>query len=72
MSSLYIFEQRNSNLSKNEGNLSANTLILSMRDLAFTEQLAGHYGVYTNDQLCTIDESLISHIYWILVYEMCS
>lgn len=41
-----------------------------MKDLAFTEQLAGHYGAYTNDQPCKIDESLISDIHWILDCEM--
>lgn len=48
-------------------------LILSVRDLAFMEQLAGHYGAYTNDHPCNIDESLISDVQWIfLSYEMCS
>lgn len=43
--------------------MSANTLILSMSDLAFAEQLVGHYEAYTNDQPCKIDESLISDIH---------
>lgn len=52
--------------------MSESTLILSMRDLAFTEQLLGHYGAYTNDQPCKIDESLISDVHWILGSEMYS
>ncbi len=47
-------------------------MILSLRDLAFPEQLVGHYGGYTNDQTCNIDEALISDTYWISGYQMCS
>lgn len=50
--------------------MSANTLILSMRDLAFREQLAGHYEAYTNEQACKIDESLILGNHWMSGYGM--
>lgn len=69
MSALHIFEQRGFYLNKTKATRQRVPLIPSMRDLAFTEQLVGHYGAYTNDQPCKIDESLISDIHWVLGYE---
>lgn len=50
MSAMYIFEQRGSNLNKMRAACQRISLIPSMRDLAFTEQLVGHYGAHANDQ----------------------
>lgn len=72
MSAMYIFEQRCSNLNKMRAACQRISLIPPMRDLAFTEQLVGHYGAHANDQPCKIDESLISDIHWILGYKMYS
>lgn len=69
MPASYIFEQRGSNLNKMRATCQRISPIPSMSDLAFAEQLVGHYGAYTNDQPCKIDESLISDIHWILGYK---